>query len=194
VIPQTLPIYLNSPMAIDATAIYRRHRSEHRLSPEDCEAMCHAARIINTVGESRALNQRHGPMVIVAGSGMATGGRIVHHLKAFAPDPRNAILLTGFQAGGTRGAALQAGAESIKIHGEYVAVRAQVSTLGNLSAHADQGELLDWLGSAEAPPRRVYLTHGEPEAADTLRRRVEETLGWHCEVPDYRQRVNLAAL
>jgi len=194
VIPHTLPIYLNSPMAIDATAIYRRHREEHRLSPEECEAMCHTARIVNTVDESKSLNLRHGPMVIIAGSGMATGGRIVHHLKAFAPDPRNAIILSGFQAGGTRGAALQSGAESVKIHGEYIAVRAQVSALGNLSAHADQGELLDWLRACKNPPQRIYLTHGEPEAADALRRRIGETLGWPCEVADYRQRVDLGAL
>ncbi|PPE74342.1 MBL fold metallo-hydrolase [Solimonas fluminis] len=194
VIPRDLPVFLNSPMGIDATAIYNRHRDEHRLAPEECEAMFGAARIVNTVDESRALNQRQGPMVIIAGSGMATGGRIVHHLKAFAPDPRNAIVLTGFQAGGTRGAALAAGADSIKIHGEYIAVRAPVKTLGNLSAHADYGELLSWLGGFRRPPRRVYLTHGEPEAADALRRRIADQLGWPCEVADYRQRVDLEAL
>ncbi|HSW11901.1 MAG TPA: MBL fold metallo-hydrolase [Solimonas sp.] len=194
VIPQSLPIYLNSPMATDATGIYRRHRAEHRLSPEECEAMCHVAKVINTVDESKALNNRDGPMVIVAGSGMATGGRIVHHLKAFAPNPRNAIVLTGFQAGGTRGAALQAGAESIKIHGEYVAVRASVSVLGNLSAHADYSEILEWLRRMPKPPRRIYLTHGEPDAADALRQRIEESLGWGCEVADYQQRVELDRL
>ena len=194
VIPRQLPIYLNSPMAIDATAIYNRHRDEHRLAPEECEAMFAVARIVNTVDESKDLNLRKGPMVIIAGSGMATGGRIVHHLKAFAPDPRNAIVLTGFQAGGTRGATLEGGADSIKVHGEYVAVRAQVSVLGNLSAHADYSETLAWLGAFKTPPKHIYLTHGEPAAADALRRRIVESLGWTCDVADYRQRVDLRAL
>lgn len=102
-IPETLPVYLNSPMAQDATAVYHRHRVEHRLSPEQCQAVGHAARYVNTVEESKALNQRKGPMVIIAGSGMASGGRVVHHLRAFAPDAKNMIVFAGFQAGGTRG-------------------------------------------------------------------------------------------
>lgn len=192
-IPLQLPVFLNSPMAVDATAIYRRHRREHRLSEEQCEAMCHAARFVNTVDDSKALNQRHGPMVIIAGSGMATGGRVLHHLKAFAPDATNAIVLTGFQAGGTRGAALLAGADSIKIHGEYVAVRAEVVALSNLSAHADYAEIIDWLRGFAQPPRRTFITHGEPDAADSMRRHIEEQLGWHCEVPEYRDQVDLGA-
>ena len=191
VLPGELPVFLNSPMAIDATAIYRRHRSEHRLSAEDCQAMCHAARFINTVEESRRLNERGGPMVIIAGSGMATGGRVVHHLKAFAPDPRNTILFAGFQAGGTRGAAMVAGAEAVKIHGEYVPVRAEVEQLDTLSSHADAQEILAWLGGFTAPPRRTFVTHGEPAAADALRLRIEEQLRWRCEVPEHLDRVDL---
>jgi len=185
VLPGELPVFLNSPMAVDATAIYRRHRAEHRLSPEECEAMCHAARFVNTVEESKRLNERRGPMVIIAGSGMASGGRVVHHLKAFAPDPRNTILFAGFQAGGTRGAAMLAGAPAVKIHGEYVPVRAEVELIDNLSAHADAQEILAWLGGFKAPPRRAFVTHGEPAAADGLRQRIEEQLHWRCEVPDY---------
>ena len=190
-IPADLPVYLNSPMAVDATALYRRHSAEHRLSHDECAAMCAAAKIVNTVDESKALNERHGPMLIIAGSGMATGGRIVHHLKAFAPDANNAIVMTGYQAGGTRGAALLAGADSIKIHGEYVAVRAEVVSLSNLSAHADYSETLAWLAAFSAPPRRTFITHGEPAAADALRIRIEEQLGWVCEVPEYLQKVSL---
>ncbi len=192
-IPRDLPIYLNSPMAVDATAIYRRHRAEHRLSEAECDAMCHAARFVNTVADSKALNARRGPMVIIAGSGMATGGRVLHHLKAFAPDAKNAIVLTGFQAGGTRGAALLAGADSIKIHGEHVAVRAEVAAPSNLSAHADYAEIIDWLRGFPSPPRQVFLTHGEPDAADALRRHVADTLGWSCQLPVYRDCVPLAA-
>ena len=191
-LPAELPVYLNSPMAIDATGIYRRHRGEHRLTPPQCEAMCRAAHFVNTVEESKRLNERKGPMVIIAGSGMASGGRVVHHLKAFAPDPRNTIVLAGFQAGGTRGAALRAGAEAVKIHGAYVPVRAQVEHLDNFSSHADAQEILAWLGGFTAAPRRTFVTHGEPAAADALRQRIEEQLHWACEVPDYLDGVALA--
>jgi metallo-beta-lactamase family protein len=191
VLPPHLPIFLNSPMAIDVTSIYRRHRTEHRLSPEQCEAMCHAAQYVNTIEESKRLNERHGPMVIIAGSGMATGGRVVHHLKAFAPDPRNTIVLAGFQAGGTRGAQLVDGAEVVKIHGQYVPVRAEVELLDTLSSHADAQETLEWLGGFTAPPRRTFITHGEPAAADALRLRIEEQLHWDCVVPEYLEDVTL---
>lgn len=191
VLPGELPVFLNSPMAVDATAIYRRHRSEHRLTPDECQAMCHAAKFINTVEESKALNARRGPMVIIAGSGMATGGRVVHHLKAFAPDPRNTILFAGFQAGGTRGAAMLAGAEAVKIHGQYVPVRAEIALIDNLSAHADVQEILAWLGAFKAAPARTFVTHGEPAAADALRQRIEEQLHWRCDVPDYRDTVGV---
>lgn len=191
VLPAHLPVFLNSPMAVDATSVYRRHRLEHRLPPAECEAMCHAATFVNTVEESKRLNQRRGPMVILAGSGMATGGRVVHHLKAFAPDPNNAIVFAGFQAGGTRGASLEAGADAVKIHGQYVPVRAEVHVLQDFSSHADAQEILEWLGGFKAPPRRTFITHGEPSAADALRIRIEETLRWNCEVPDYLQTVAL---
>ena len=191
--PADLPVYLNSPMAIDATAIFRRHAGEHRLAPEQCQAMCRVARYVNTVDESRRLNERRGPMVILAGSGMATGGRVVHHLKAFAPDPANTILFAGFQAGGTRGAAMLAGAEAVKIHGAYVPVRAEVAAIDNLSSHADAGEIEDWLRALARRPRRVFVTHGEPAAADALRLRIEERLRWECAVPDYLETVSLAA-
>lgn len=190
-IPAGLPIFLNSPMATDVTALYKRHRAEHRLSDDECEGMCRAARIVNTIDESRALNSQQGPMVIIAGSGMATGGRIVHHLKAFASDERNTIVLTGFQAGGTRGAAIEAGAEMLKIHGQYIPLRAEVASLRNLSAHADAAELIDWLRGFARPPRRTFITHGEPASADALRLKIEETLRWDCTVPEYRETVLL---
>ena len=122
---------------------------------------------------------------------MATGGRVVHHLKTFAPDPRNTILFTGYQAGGTRGAAMLGGAEAVKIHGQYIPVRAEVANIDNLSAHADYNEILSWLKNFESPPRQTFVTHGEPEAADALRLRIEETLGWGVTVPEYRDTVQL---
>ena len=180
-----VPVYLNGPMAVDATRIFQQFRTEHRLTEEECRAACTVAKMVNTPEESRALNTRGGPMIIVSASGMATGGRVLHHLAAFAPDPRNLILFAGFQAAGTRGAALVAGAESVKIHGEYVPVRAEVCNLDSLSAHVDYTELLGWLGGFARPPKRTFITHGEPAAADELRRRITETLGWPCVVPEY---------
>ena len=123
------------------------------------------------------------PKLIISASGMATGGRVLHHLKIYAPDPRNTILFAGYQAGGTRGAALIAGAERVKIHGEYIPVRAEVQNLTMLSAHADQSELLRWLGGFEKAPRRVFIVHGESSASETLRIAIGDTLGWDCETP-----------
>ena len=187
----SVPIYLNSPMAVDATRIYHTYREQHRLSVEECTAACQVAEFVNSPDDSKALNLRKGPMIIVAASGMATGGRVVHHLKAFAPDSRNLILFSGFQAGGTRGAAMVGGAETIRIHGQDVPVKAEVANLETLSAHADYSEILDWLGSLQGPPQMTYLTHGEPQAADQLRQHIERSLGWSCQVPDYKDTVTI---
>lgn len=190
-IADNIPVYLNSPMAVDATAIFTKHRGEHRLSKEECAALNRTAHIINSVEESRALNQMKGPMIILSASGMASGGRVVHHLKAFAPKSNNTILFAGFQAAGTRGAALVDGAKEIKIHGEYVPVRARVEIISNLSAHADYLEIIDWLRGFESAPRKTFIIHGEPLAADAMRLHVEEQLHWRTEVPDYLETVNL---
>jgi metallo-beta-lactamase family protein len=187
-----LPVYLNSPMAAGATRLFRRHLDQHRLSADDCEALGEEATIVNTVEESKRLNRLNYPSVIISASGMATGGRVLHHLKAYAPHARNTILFAGFQAAGTRGALLLGGADSVKIHGEYVPVRAEVANLDMLSAHADQSQLLDWLGAlAATPPRQVLVTHGEPVAADRLRLAIQERFGWPCRVPDDREQLTL---
>ena len=190
-IPQHLPVYLNSPMAVEATAIFDEHPGEYRLTPEQSEAMCKTAHIIFDVEESKLLNAKKEPLIILAGSGMATGGRIVHHLKAFAPDQKNTILFSGFQAGGTRGAAMLDGAKEIKIHGEYVPVNAEIALIDNLSAHADANEIIAWLKHFDTPPKQTFITHGEPIAADALRLKIEETLNWAAYVPDYLEKVDL---
>jgi metallo-beta-lactamase family protein len=186
-----LPVYLNSPMAADATEIYHRFPEEHRLSREDCEAMCAGTTIVSSPEQSRALNARRMPMVIIAASGMATGGRVVHHLKAFAPDHRNTILFSGHQAGGTRGARILAGERSVRIFGEDIPIRAEVASLDNLSAHADASEIIAWLRGFSHPPKRTFITHGEPDAADAMRQRIERELGWLCRIPEYRDTVDL---
>lgn len=187
-----IPVYLNSPMATNVTRIYHKHMKEHRLTAAQSDAMCGAAQFVNTAEDSMQLNRRSGPMIIISASGMATGGRVVHHLKQFAPDPRNTILFAGFQAGGTRGASITAGAESVKIHGQYVPIRAEVDVIDNLSAHADAGEIVDWLSGFSKPPRATYITHGEPGASDALRLKIEESLGWRCQIPEYRESIKLS--
>lgn len=190
-IDNNIPVYLNSPMAVDATAIFNHFKSEHRLTPDQSHALCHTAHMVNGIEESKRLNETKGPMIILSASGMATGGRVVHHLKAFAPNPNNTILFVGFQAAGTRGAAMLDGVESIKIHGEYVPVRANVALISNLSAHADYSEIIAWLGGFESPPKKTFITHGEPVAADAMRLHIEEQLHWRVVVPDYLETVTL---
>jgi metallo-beta-lactamase family protein len=186
-----LPVYLNSPMAIDMTEIYHRYRMEHRLSIEECRGMCHVAKMVSTVEDSRALVAQRKPAIIVSASGMATGGRVLHHLQALAPDPRNTIVFAGFQAGGTRGGRIVAGERSIRIFGEEVAVNAEVVSLAGMSAHADAQQIMQWLATAPQAPRGVYLNHGEPAAADALRQRIERELGWPVTVPRLNQTVEI---
>src|SRR6185503_11918620 len=131
------------------------------------------ARYIQMAHDSKALDANRVPKVILSAAGMATGGRVLHHLKAYASDPRNLILFSGFQVPGTRGADMVAGAKEIKIHGEYIPVRAEVANLDMLSAHADADEILAWLRNFKSPPRMTYLVHGEPAASDALRKRIE---------------------
>ena len=191
-IPKHVPVYLNSPMAAEATRLYLKHHEYHRLSAQEGEAICAAVRIVATPQDSRHLNEKiRGPAVIIAGSGMATGGRVLHHIKAFGSDPHNTILFAGFQAGGTRGADMVAGAQEVKIFGDYIPIRAEVKNIDSLSGHADYAEMLDWLRAANMRPRRVFVTHGEAAAADAMRRHIQDSLGWPAEVPEQLQKVKL---
>ncbi len=186
-----VPIYLNSPMSVDATRLFARHQDEHKLSRAEYEELCRAITIVNTAQDSRHLNTLDIPMVIVSASGMATGGRVLHHIARYAPDPKNTILFAGFQAAGTRGAKLVEGATEIKIFGSYVPIRAEVASLDSLSSHADYLEILDWLKALRKPPKMTFITHGEPSAADAMRVHIEEQLDWPCHIPDYMETVTL---
>jgi metallo-beta-lactamase family protein len=188
-----LPVFLDSPMAGRATGLFRDASEGQRLDESERKAICSVARPVETVADSKRIDAMSFPRIIISASGMATGGRVLHHLKVFAPDPKNTILFAGYQAMGTRGARMLAGAASVKIHGGDVPVRAEVVMLENMSAHADASEILGWLGGFEEAPLQTFVTHGEPTAADSLRRRIEEELGWHARVPEYLETVRLAA-
>jgi metallo-beta-lactamase family protein len=183
-IPTSLPVFLDSPMAVHTTHLFEDHPGEHRLSRQDSHALTHNATMVNSTDESRALASRHGPMVILSASGMATGGRVLHHLAHYAGDHRNMIILTGYQAPGTRGGTLASGAKLVRIHGRDVEVNAEVVQLQSASAHADANQLLAWLRTMPRAPDQVYVVHGEAGPADTLRGRIERELGWRAQVPE----------
>jgi len=186
-----IPVFLDSPMSIKASELFCKHHQGTRLSEAECRRLCDVARYVESVEESKSLLSMSMPRIIISASGMATGGRILHHLKAFAGDRKNTILFAGFQASGTRGARIVAGEEKIKIHGAYIPVLAEVHNLEMLSAHADRAEIMDWLGGFKKPPRQTFITHGEPAAADGLRSCIEEGFGWSCRVPSLGERVSL---
>lgn len=190
-LPANLPVFLDSPMSVNAADVYRRYPAELRLDEARCAAAFGVARYVCAVEESKKLDSMAVPKVIISASGMATGGRVVHHLKRFASDSKSSVLFAGFQAAGTRGAKMLHGAESIKIHGEYFPVRAELHNLSMLSAHADTDEIMRWLRNFQRPPKKVFLVHGEPEAADTLRLRIKDELGWSCDVAEHLQTVEL---
>ncbi len=186
----TIPVFLDSPMAIEATTLYTRSIGEH-----DAEMQHFFSEQVNpifppnlemspTSRDSRRLNDLRGPAIIISASGMATGGRILHHLRLRLPDSRNTVLFVGYQAAGTRGRRLIEGETEVKIHGEWVPVRANVDQISGLSAHADAEELIVWLSRREFDPERVVLIHGEYPAQQAFAERLETSLGWHCEIPE----------
>lgn len=189
--------YVDSPMAVEATRIYFEGADEYdedmklRLESGPSPLSGREFRAVSKVEESRAINQVKGPVIILSASGMATGGRVLHHLRQRLPDPRNTVLLVGYQAVGTRGRTLQEGGPTVRIFGEDVPVRARVETIHGFSAHADAGGLLRWLSTAERPPRRIFLVHGDPVPAQTLAERIRENFGWDVVVPGVGDRFNL---
>jgi metallo-beta-lactamase family protein len=177
------PIYLDSPMAINATELLCAHLDDHRLPPDVCDASCAVATYVRDVEASKAITANRVPKVILAASGMATGGRVLHHIKAYGSDRRNTILFSGYQAAGTRGRTLVEGAREVKIHGQWIAINAEVQNFHMLSAHADAEEILRWLSGFRRPPKKTFIVHGEPHASDALRLRIQDKLGWDCVIP-----------
>ncbi|CCD08943.1 putative mRNA Cleavage and polyadenylation specificity factor [Legionella pneumophila subsp. pneumophila] len=190
-IPKDIPVFLDSPMAIDATHLLCTYKEDHHLTAEQCRGLCHVATYVNTPEESKEIDRHHMPQIIIAASGMAQGGRILHHLKAFAPDPKSTLLFTGFQAGGTRGARIVNGERQVKIHGSLIPIQAQVVVMSSTSAHADYLELLEWLKHLTKQPKKVFITHGEPHSAQSLKEKIEKQFGFSCTIPSYQQTEDL---
>jgi metallo-beta-lactamase family protein len=195
----SLPVHIDSPMAIEATDIYCRHTEEHDFemaqlsSRERCPISSRHMIVDRTPEQSKAINELKGPMIIISASGMATGGRVLHHLKHRLPNPDTTVLLVGYQAEGTRGRLLQEGAKEVKLLGEMIPVRAKIKVLDGFSAHADQGEILRWLGTFKKAPRTTYIVHGEPPAASALAEVIRERLRWKVEIAKFNQKVTLQA-
>lgn len=183
-----VPVYLDSPMATSAGELMNAHADDHRLSPRDYEAACAGVTCVRDAEESKALSANRYPKVIISASGMATGGRVLHHIVAFGTDHRSTLLFSGFQAAGTRGRKLLDGAREVRIHGRWLEVKAEVTELPMLSAHADGDELMRWLSGFRNPPRRVFIVHGEPDASEALRERIGRELGWKALAPRLGQR------
>jgi metallo-beta-lactamase family protein len=192
-----LPVFVDSPMAVSATKLYLNHTEDHDL---EMQALMDARRnplatkrfnLARTVQESKNVTANQESSIVISASGMATGGRILHHLRNRLPDQRNTVIFVGFQAAGTRGRRLVDGESEIKIFGQMVPVRAQIERLDNLSAHADYREILRWLSGFKRAPEKVFLVHGEPGAAESLGRKIVEKFGWAVEIPDYLQKFGL---
>jgi len=193
-----LPVYVDSPMAISVTGLYLRHHEDHDLTFTQEEAAgnpldAHTVHFMRTVEDSKKINDVKTPAIIISASGMATGGRVLHHIAQRAPDRRNAILLAGFQAEGTRGRSLEEGAKTLRIHGEDVPIAAEVINLRQFSAHAGKSELLRWLTGLPAPPRQTYLVHGEPPASAALKTAIETNFKWRVALAQYLQTVDLGS-
>ncbi|QII86863.1 MBL fold metallo-hydrolase [Bordetella hinzii] len=188
---RNVPVYLDSPMATSATELLDRHAGEHKLAAREVDAACSAVTYVRDVEASKALSANRYPKVIISASGMATGGRVLHHIAAFGGDHRNTLLFSGFQAAGTRGRKLLDGAGQTRIYGQWMPITAEITELPMLSAHADSDELIRWLSGFREAPRQVFIVHGEPEASEALRERILRDLNWSATVPRQDQRYEL---
>lgn len=186
-----LPVFLDSPMAISASNLLDEYLNEHRLNKELCSLVCDTAKYVQSTEESKTLDQLNVPSIIISASGMATGGRVLHHLKRYIGDHKNTILFAGYQAAGTRGRSLIEGAKTVRIHGGDYDVKAEIIDLDNISAHADYEEILTWLTNFRKPPKKTFIVHGDLESAKSLQEKITTNLGWKAEIPEYLQRENL---
>ena len=186
-----LPIFLDSPMAISVTNLFCSFPDEHRLPPEKCKDIFSVATFTRTAEESKRIDKLKTPAVIIAGSGMASGGRVLFHFKQFISDKKNTVLFVGFQGGGTHGRELVGGAQEVKLDGKFFTVRADIKTMDAFSGHADYNETLEWLSHFKKAPKKVFLTHGQIEAIESLKDKIEKRFGWTVVIPTYADSFNL---
>src|ERR1700751_4259179 len=192
-----IPVYVDSPMALSATDLYVKHKEDHDVEFSKLEQgsgdplSVHNFHLTRSVAESKAINDVKTPCIIISASGMVTGGRVLHHLAQRLGDARNCVILGGFQAEGTKGRALQEGAKTLSLFGQPVPVKAEIVEMGQFSAHAGKSELLRWLGGLQATPKQVYLTHGEPAAAQSLQQAITEKFKWKAAVARYLDTVQI---
>lgn len=180
-----VPVFLNSPMAITSTELFFDYEEKHRLNKSQCKKIDHMVNFVKTKAESIALVDRKDPCIIISASGMASGGRVLHHLKSLLPNPKNSVLFLGYQAAGTRGFNLTHGHDKVKIHGDYIPVNASIENLEALSSHGDYQQIINWL-KCIPEPIKTFVTHGETTAADCMRSHLKEQLGWRdVVVPEY---------
>lgn len=184
----SIPIFLDSPMAQDATDILLKYCSEHRIPLDICAKVGKVAQYVQSGEDSKRLNADPSPKIIISASGMAEGGRVLHHIKFYGPSDKNSIVFTGFQAPMTRGDLILKGAKKIKIFGEEVPIRFRAEALDSLSSHADYEDIIVWLKEFKTPPKKVFLTHGELEASESLRKIIVDRLGWDVVIPKYMER------
>lgn len=182
-IPSSVPIYLDSPMGVDATKVFMKYPAWHKLNQEQCSQINTGIKMIKEIAETKNIIKEKNSKIIIAGSGMLSGGRVLEYLKAFAEDHSTTVLFVGFQAEGTRGKAMVRGGERIKIHGNYYNVNAQVKEISSFSGHADQHEIIEWLGSFSILPKKIFLNHGELKSSDALRKIIEEKFKCECVIP-----------
>jgi metallo-beta-lactamase family protein len=191
-----MPVYVDSPMATEALKHYTARVAEldPDMKPSRADVSTFATARFQTISsaqQSKELTASRRSAIVISSSGMATGGRVLHHMAAALPDPRNTVLFVGYQAAGTRGRLLVDGAREVKIHGQVVAVNARVAKNDSMSAHADRNEIVRWLGTLPAAPDRVCLVHGEPGPMDALKQRIAERFGWQPATPNHREVVAL---
>ncbi|MBI9042509.1 MBL fold metallo-hydrolase [Lutibacter sp.] len=177
-----IPIYLDSPMGVNATEIYFKHKNNHKLTDEDINDMLSTVHLISEIEESKAIVNDTNPKIVIAGSGMITGGRVLHYLDKLISDSKNSVLIVGFQAEGTRGRSLLAGDKEVKFFGEYHPIKADIFKINAFSGHADQTELLDWLSHFKKPPILTFINHGEPHQSQAFRTKIKTVLNWNCTV------------
>lgn len=186
-----IPIYMDSPMGRNVLEIFHNNTEWHKLPSNDCAEMCKAITRIKTVQETQTLIEDQSPKIVIAGSGMASGGRVLGYFQKYLSDPKATILLVGFQAEGTRGRQLLEGVPEIKLYGEYYKVKAKIENIQGLSAHADQKGLLDWLSNIKSKPERVFIVHGESQAADVFRVKLKDVYGWDAEIAELNQVITI---